>query len=65
MEQYEYINRYFGYHEMDLNFKIEPYLNEIGQKVWELVNIITKQGIDNPMEIVNYFFIFKRKLNKY
>ena len=60
MKKWEYQTKYFGGHEIK-SYKINEYLNYEGKEGWELVDIIIKHMINDPMEVATYTFIFKRE----
>jgi len=57
---WEYKITGFGAHEM-LPYKINQYLDNEGKERWELVQIDTNYMINDPSEVSNYRFYFKRK----
>lgn len=59
---FEYKIKYFGFHEMN-SLKMTNYLNKEGKEGWELVQVIEKQSINNPNEVANYRFFFKRNVS--
>lgn len=60
--KFEYQTVYFGAHEMDA-LKMRDFLHRQGQEGWDLVHILTKPYINEPWNIANYTFIFKRVIN--
>lgn len=63
MKQWEYKQGYFGGHELP-SYKIVDYLNDEGKKGWELIQLVTQKMINDPFEVANYTFYFKRENNQ-
>jgi hypothetical protein len=57
--KYEYINRYFSCKDLP-EYSIAKFLNDMGEEGWELVQIIERPFINDPFNIANRTFYFKR-----
>lgn len=59
-KKFTYKEVYRGAHEILMG--IEQTLNYYGDDGWELVDIIVGHMFDNPTQIANYRFIFKKEV---
>lgn len=63
MKKYEYVTSYQSCDDVK-EFEIADYLNQQGVNGWELVQIIERNFLDNPIKVANRTFIFKREITK-
>ena len=61
MKKYEYATSYQSCDDVK-EYKIADYLNQQGVNGWELVQIIERNFLDNPIKVANRTFIFKREI---
>ena len=57
--KWEYKTIYKANHEIDLH-GMQDFLNFRGKEGWELVHVISKPALDDPLSFSSHTFIFKR-----
>lgn len=61
MPKFEYCTRYLSGLELK-EYQLAKFLNEMGGDGWELVQVIERHMINDPLIVANRTFIFKRQL---